>query len=527
MSSAKPIFSLSSTQIKEAQIQEQIKRLDGPIRHTARDEFCSGQILESVSGSLPGHHRRVQAREFVQSHNAAFDALSAAEQRRFHMLAQQTKARKQRDRYAALGRLELELRTLQREAAVEAQAHDGCPHLVSSFRLSDEELLSVCQLYDSYLRSGTCNVSLLSPPGVPDIDMQTMVEETGNSLRGPWQPLSSGGDLLQRIICRERRHFIDMCFGVGSNESEPTSRIFVFLFAMQQPLATVFLKCTLTEEPWPAALPVYSGMALEFVVGTETFEHEENLFVQSVAFSGLLATPFGAREDAHMFCSRFPEPSPSSGSGSSSARAKAPDAVIDQIRCKLPWLCEAEIRAYLKESSTPAARATGESGHGGDAAAPLVPLPPMAEDAAQALLDARARIEVDGDEPDYADFYPKVLGGKWTAAHMHIPYDRVAALARNHTLAFRMAFGLPQMHSLKIDTYGGEANCHQLVRGWCAKQTYYYRLWLDKPAGVDFTSDEHHGYFESEDWLEWAIALPMDSPVWAKVMELRNWRPKL
>ena len=43
----------------------------------------------------------------------------------------------------------------------------------------------------------------------------------------------SPGDVLQRVICRERSHFADTCFAFDFNEHNIAEHIFVFLFAMQ------------------------------------------------------------------------------------------------------------------------------------------------------------------------------------------------------------------------------------------------------------------------------------------------------
>ena len=79
---------------------------------------------------------------------------------------------------------------------------------------------------------------------------------------------------------------------------------------MQNPLATVFLKCYLSEGPWESGLPEYTGDDLEFVIGTQVFEEREDLFMQHVSLRGSVVAPYSQRFDAHVFCSQFP-PAPS------------------------------------------------------------------------------------------------------------------------------------------------------------------------------------------------------------------------
>ena len=160
-----------------------------------------------------------------------------------------------------------------------------------------------------------------------------------------------------------------------------------------------------------------------------------------------------------------------------------------------------------------------------------MPKPVSAEDLVIALAAVRERVEEVGEDDDldeHLHFYPKVLGGAWTAAHLYVPYDRISAMSRSHTAVFRRLFHIPQMRSFTLATYGGEHNCHMLVRGWVRKITYYYVLWCDKGSvGEDFSDEEHDSFAEPYDWLDWALALPGDEAAFARVMEFRAWRPKL
>ena len=65
----------------------------------------------------------------------------------------------------------------------------------------------------------------------------------------------------------------------------------------------------------------------------------------------------------------------------------------------------------------------------------------LAEDAAIDLAGIRDRVEAEDEGDDaHAHFYPKVLGGAWTAAHAGVVYDRIACMARAHTIDFRRVF---------------------------------------------------------------------------------------
>ena len=67
-----------------------------------------------------------------------------------------------------------------------------------------------------------------------------------------------------------------------------------------------------------------------------------------------------------------------------------------------------------------------------------------------------------------------------------------------------------------------------LVKGWVKKQSYYYTQWLEKGSPKEnFTEEDHEGFCEDDDWLDWASALPLECAAFDKVLEFRKWRPLL
>ena len=127
--------------------------------------------------------------------------------------------------------------------------------------------------------------------------------------------------MLQKIICKQRIHFSDISFAFEFNDDGTATHIFVFLFAMQNPQATVFLKCYFEGSFSYCDLPEYHARDLEFVIGTQELEEQESLVMQHVSWSGLVATPFGERIDAHSFLCNFSEtPSTTSGGGAKRQR---------------------------------------------------------------------------------------------------------------------------------------------------------------------------------------------------------------
>ena len=131
-------------------------------------------------------------------------------------------------------------------------------------------------------------------------------------------------------------------------------------------------------------------------------------------------------------------PSSSSASGS---RQRVADDIVAQIMTKLPWLSEADVREYLQESRRPSDTPRADRADDGPIGEALAPALVLAEDAAIDLAGIRDRVEAADEEEDaHAHFYPKVLGGAWTAAHAGVAYDRIACMTRAHTLDVRRVF---------------------------------------------------------------------------------------
>ena len=67
-----------------------------------------------------------------------------------------------------------------------------------------------------------------------------------------------------------------------------------------------------------------------------------------------------------------------------------------------------------------------------------------------------------------------------------------------------------------------------LVSGWVKKNAYCYNLWINRESPVElFSDEEHEGFIEDEDWLDWATALEVDHPAFDEIVTLRLLRPVL
>jgi hypothetical protein len=65
-----------------------------------------------------------------------------------------------------------------------------------------------------------------------------------------------------------------------------------------------------------------------------------------------------------------------------------------------------------------------------------------------------------------------------------------------------------------------------LARELCMKGNHYFRAWINSVGAEHFRNPEAHPYADSMEFLDWAAPVDTGSQTWAKVMELRNFRPK-
>ncbi len=148
--SARPIFTLSKVSSKEAKLKAELDRHHALVRYSARNEFCSRAILGDVNGMHCGGEKRRRSRSGISDHNARFDALPMEEQRLHARAAEDVRKRKVREQEAARQRVRDELATLLANDEAARGQRQGICNQVSSCKLSDAELLTMCKIYEEF-----------------------------------------------------------------------------------------------------------------------------------------------------------------------------------------------------------------------------------------------------------------------------------------------------------------------------------------------------------------------------------------
>ena len=218
-------------------------------RYSARSEFCSRAILDDANGLQCGAEKKRRSRAGIADHNARFDALPMEEQRLHARAAEDVRKRKVREQEAARQGIRDALATLLADDEAARGQRQGICNQLSSCRLSDDELLTMCKIYEEFAAGRQRPPLFLRAPTIPDADLQGFIEEKAKDLCGPWRPLVSPGGVLQRAIYKERKHFVDTCFASESHlcvfacDAEPTGHCVPEVLSQRGPLGV-----------WPARL---------------------------------------------------------------------------------------------------------------------------------------------------------------------------------------------------------------------------------------------------------------------------------
>ena len=173
-------------------------------------------------------------------------------------------------------------------------------------------------------------------------------------------------------------------------------------------------------------------------------------------------------------------------------------------------------------------RADRDKGEGGHPAPHRIMKPEDYEEKAfpalrEELDEKREEWKFD-DEDVSINFYTHLAGGNWTKKFKDVVSDAVHAKARAHCRAFCDRFHWPKTKVFHFSAHG-EIGANTLAREWCMKGNHYFTAWM-KSVGLErFRNPEDHPYADSMEFLDWAVDVDVASHTWAKVMELRNFRP--
>ena len=421
----------------------------------------------------------------------------------------------------------------------------GLANHLDSCRLGPEALQGLIDVY-SNLDRGTVHMlqhGAMTSPSIPSEEEQQLLLQGAESFHPPKQ-----------VVPWWARHFIlnrNLFRGTAiCNQADP-SEAWLFLIALQSPHWAVFLhlvrrpRVVLSGEPCDvgqhAGQPMHRS---EFDVlpcrmadqATVPIDEDGDLYVLSdMRFAGQVVSCNHLPEPFEHFVQHHP-PLDAQRAASKSRRVQAvrPRNDREMLRKEFPWLTEEDLDKACglgRASRGPRKKGSKRLREDEDST-----------DSSESVVAAVSDVDMDvimerlaGIRAEYADsdveeegaFVLKILGGKWTAAHVGKVADRVAANSSGMAAkTWCDLYNWPKTTSFSFSRYS-EAGAVVLARQVVRRGNYFYRVWLNADPDLFRYSDaDLAGYPEDVEWLDWMIAQELESISFKRGTEVRSMLPK-
>ena len=124
------------------------------------------------------------------------------------------------------------------------------------------------------------------------------------------------------------------------------------------------------------------------------------------------------------------------------------------------------------------------------------------------------------------DFVPVIRGGNWTQEHKNTVTDCIAGQAASPLVeAWCRKYGLNMSSSYSFNKYGHIA-ASVLATAWCHRMQHFWDIYKrQRLANYQFTQADVDSYQEELSFVEFQIALPVESPAYPRVDQLKILRP--
>ena len=427
------------------------------------------------------------------------------------------------------------------------------PNHMDSLRLGCSDIERMCEMYCSNqfqrLLVDRMTIDAARPPAVPTREQQSIIvaEETACAIPEKPRPW------WLQMVALNRDRFKDAAFSWGSPRAEVA---YFIMYSTLSPYAVTFLRLQRRERVLPAveALGPAEHLSLDelltttFTYSTHTFVldeellefDEEDMFAWTdLRFEDDITTTRSLPVAFDVFTARFPRAAAARARGPGQGGQRRTDSKMS-VRAELlnefPWLTEEDFnrirgrRDVGRRGDLPDDEHEG-SGSGSDGPGSGVEgedVLAFHDEVIDVADEVRAiREEFHFDAVDMA-FYTRVLAGRWTMAHRHVPADAIAGYARGELVKqWCRTYKVPAQKSFAFSVYGNEAAIKFAIE-YCRRANHFYQIWSENFIDDDFfkfTDVQLASYFEELEFLDFAIGLDNDSDAFARVIELRNMRP--
>ncbi len=375
------------------------------------------------------------------------------------------------------------------------------PNHMDSFRLDFSDIDRMCEMSCSKDFQGLLvdrmNIDAVRPPAVPTREQQSIIvaEETACAIPEKPRPW------WLQMVALNRDRFKDAAFSWGSPRAEGA---YFIMYSTLSPYAVTFLRLQRRERVLPAVEELgpaerlsldellsttFTYCTYTFVLDEELLEFdEEDMFAWTdLRFEDDIVTTRSSPVEFDVFTARFPR---------AAARARVPgqggqrrtDFKMDaraELLNEFPWLTEEYFnrisggrRDCGRRGDLPNDENEG-SGSGSDGPGPgfegvdLLAVHDEVIDVAEEVRAIREEFHFDAVE---MAFYTRVLAGRWTMAHRHVPADAIAGYARGELAKqWCRTYKLPAQKSYAFSVYG-HAAANKLATEYCRRADLFYQI---------------------------------------------------
>ena len=366
-----------------------------------------------------------------------------------------------------------------------------------------------------------------------------------------------------KLMIARRADFASSAVGVKTADDDHPERLFIFCFGCQQPYYSYFevaVRSDLAPEdltrPVPAPHPtdafvLHYFLPFEFLhpcnVPIEASTAEIHLYTNVCYRGSHISTDHGVPFDE--FVSSLPPLPGRRRRHDAAATRRVPKDVRDALMLEFKWLTPEDC-GILSSGNTGPGTPFGKHGHatpkpsdhpggyedGGDPDDDDDDEPGGDHDDGETqdmhdvhdICDAlRAHREAWAEESDRygLDYYVRPISGAYVFKKDGVLSNGVACFPRSHVSLFERLFAVPATKTFAYLEHS-EHGAHMLARAWASRLQFYYGIWVEhgSSASMDFSGDEFN-FDDSDEFLDWACTVPLDSWTFDCVTLVRNFKP--
>jgi hypothetical protein len=329
-----------------------------------------------------------------------------------------------------------------------------------------------------------------------------------------------------RYMCRCRDRFIRTAICVWSDCDWRPRKIYMPVLLLQSPMKGIFLSADLCEDQTIARysfndlvfLPCH---ALPFTDADELWMYKSAFFRNNDIVCSSAPVPF------EEFVAMHPKTDANRSTATRANNNRLHKTEIDDLLELFPWLSRDDF-------CEPKEKATCKGGAGGGGGGSIDEVRRMDDDDREEhylsvldeLAEKRGKYDAQDDPDIYGNFYIKILGGKWTKTFIGVAADSVVCIGRSHVRPWCNLFGWPKTRTFTFKTYG-ELEAVGLAREYARRAHHFFTLYLSSPDVKNwmYSASDLDSYVEGEAFLDFALSIPMESPAFDRVIELRRMLP--